>query len=102
MMGATEFNRMSTQSLFVNTSRGKTYDLKALYNALKSGRLLGAGIDVFQPEPLPREHPILQLPNVICTPHIAICTVERQYAINRAQFANCQRVLAGEPPQNLV
>ncbi len=102
MMGAAEFARMSPQSLFINTCRGKTYDLDALYDAVTSGHLLGAGIDVYHPEPPPANHPILQLPNVICTPHIASGTVERQYAINRAQFANCQRVLAGNAPENVV
>ncbi|NCF67651.1 MAG: D-glycerate dehydrogenase [Chloroflexi bacterium] len=102
MIGAAEFDRMSPQSLFINTSRGKICDLDALYDAVVSGHLLGAGIDVYLPEPPPPLHPILQLANVICTPHIASGTVERQYAINRAQFANCQRVLAGEPPHNLI
>ncbi|MCP4415997.1 MAG: hypothetical protein GY805_05200 [Chloroflexi bacterium] len=102
MIDAAEFSRMSPQSLFINTSRGKTTDLEALYAAVVSGHLLGAGLDVYHPEPLPPDHPILQLPNVICTPHIASGTVERQYAINRAQFANCQRVLAGKCPNNLI
>ena len=102
MMGATEFARMSPQSLFINTCRGRVYDMDALYDAVTSGHLLGAGIDVYHPEPPPIHHPILQLPNVICTPHIASGTVERQYAINRAQFANCQRVLAGKAPENVV
>ena len=101
-MGAAEFARMSPQSLFINTCRGRTYDLDALYDAVTSGHLLGAGIDVYHPEPPRTDHPILQLPNVICTPHIASGTVERQYAINRAQLANCQRVLAGMEAQNLI
>ena len=102
MIGAAEFSEMKQGAIFINASRGETYDLDALYDAIKSGHLLGAGIDVFDPEPPNPKHPILQLPNVICTPHIASGTVERQYAINRAQFENCQRVLAGELPINLI
>ena len=102
MFGAAEYARMTPQSIFINTSRGRTYDLDALYQAVISGHLFGAGIDVYEPEPPPGSHPILQLPNVICTPHIASGTVERQFAVNRAQFANCQRVLAGQRPLNLI
>ena len=102
MFAAPEFSQMQAQSIFINTCRGKTMDLDALYDAVVSGHLFGAGLDVFDPEPPPPDHPILQLPNVICTPHIASGTVERQYAINRAQFENCTRMLAGKRPFNLI
>ncbi|MEM7119105.1 MAG: 2-hydroxyacid dehydrogenase [Chloroflexota bacterium] len=102
MIGAAEFAKMAPQTMFINTCRGKTVDLDALYESVVSGHLLGAGIDVYHPEPPPTDHPILQLPNVICTPHIASGTVERQYAINRAQFENCKRVLGGKRPLNLI
>lgn len=100
MMGAAQFARMKPGSLFVNASRGPVADLDALCAAVTSGHLRGAGVDVFDPEPPPGDHPILQLSNVICTPHIASGTVERQYAINTAQFANCQRVLDGLAPND--
>ncbi len=102
MMDRAAFGRMRPGAIFINTCRGKVYDMDALYDAIISGHLFGAGIDVYNPEPPPADHPILQLPNVICTPHIASGTVERQYGINRAQFTNCQRVLAGQTPLNLV
>lgn len=102
MIGAEEFGRMRPGSIFINTSRGPTYSLSSLHEAIVSGHLFGAGIDVYDPEPPSAEHPIFQLPNVIATPHIASGTVERQYAINRAQFANCQQVLAGQEPDNLI
>lgn len=98
MMGAEQFSAMKPGSMFINASRGPTYDLDALHEALTSGHLLAAGLDVFNPEPAPLQHPVFQLPNVVCTPHIASGTVERQYAINTAQFENCQRVLDGQPP----
>jgi phosphoglycerate dehydrogenase-like enzyme len=93
---------MRPGALFVNTSRGETYDMDALYTALRSGHLGGAGLDVFDPEPPPPEHPLLQLPNVICTPHMATGTVEAHLEKARAQFANFRRVLAGQPPLNVV
>jgi phosphoglycerate dehydrogenase-like enzyme len=102
MFGAAEFAAMKPGALFINTSRGPTYDLDALTAAVLSGHLLGAGVDVFDPEPPPADHLVFSLSNVISTPHIASGTVERQYAINRAQFANCQRVLDGLEPENLI
>jgi len=102
MMGADQFAAMKPGSIFINTCRGETYDIDALHEAVISGHLFGAGIDVFDPEPPPVDHPILQLDNVICTPHIASGTVERQYAINRAQFLNIQTVLAGNEPNDRI
>ncbi len=102
MMRAEQFNAMKSGALFINASRGPTYDLDDLYQAVSSGHLLGAGLDVFDPEPAQLDHPVFQLPNVICTPHIASGTVERQYAINTAQFENCQRILEGLEPLNEI
>jgi len=102
MIGEDQFATMKRGAMFINASRGQTYDLDALHQAVVSGHLLGAGLDVFDPEPAPLDHPAFQLPNVICTPHIASGTVERQYAINAAQFANCQRILDGLPPQHQI
>jgi phosphoglycerate dehydrogenase-like enzyme len=97
-----EFVRMKRGALFINTSRGETYDMDALCHALRSGRLGGAGLDVFNPQPPPQDHPLLQLPNVICTPHMATGTVEAHLEKARAQFENFARVLRGEAPLNLV
>ena len=54
------------------------------------------------PDPPPGDHPIFGFDNVITTPHIASGTVERQYAINRAQFVNCARVMAGHEPHDRI
>lgn len=102
LFGAKTFARMKPGALFINTSRGGTYDMDALYEALYSGHLGGAGLDVFNPEPPPPDHPILQLPNVICTPHVATGTVEAHLQKARAQFENFRRALRGETPHNLV
>jgi phosphoglycerate dehydrogenase-like enzyme len=102
LFGAREFARMKPGALFINTARGETYSMDALDQSLRSGHLGGAGLDVFDPEPPPADHPLLQLPNVICTPHMATGTVEAHRDKAAAQFANFRRVLNGEPPLNLV
>lgn len=102
LFDAAAFARMKPGALFVNTSRGGTYDMDALADALRSGHLGGAGIDVYNPQPPPAGHPIRRLPNVVCTPHMAAGTVESHREKARAQFENFLRVLAGEPPRYLV
>jgi len=102
MFGADEFAAMKPGSIFINTSRGPTYDLDALVDSVESGHLLGAGVDVFDPEPPSPDHRVFSVMNIITTPHISSGTVERQYAINNAQFANAQRVLDGLEPNDQI
>lgn len=102
LFNAATFACMKRGALFINTSRGGTYDMDALYRVLHSGHLGGAGLDVFNPEPPPPDHPLLQLPNVICTPHMATGTVEAHLQKAAAQFRNFRRVWQGETADNLV
>ncbi len=102
MIGAEQFERMKPGAIYINASRGPVTDLSALHDAIVSGHLFGAGVDVFDPEPPSPDLALLNMPNVICTPHIASGTVERQYAINTAQFANAQRVLDGLEPLDRI
>jgi phosphoglycerate dehydrogenase-like enzyme len=102
LFGPAEFARMKRGAVYVNTGRGETYSMDALHDALRSGHLGGAGLDVFDPEPPPADHPLLQLPHVICTPHMATGTVEAHREKAAAQFANFRRVWAGEPPLEVV
>jgi phosphoglycerate dehydrogenase-like enzyme len=102
LFDAARFARMKPGAIFINTSRGGTYDMDALYDALRAGHLGGAGLDVFDPEPPPPDHPILQLPNVLCTPHMATGTIEAVQHKAEAQFANFRRVIRGETPKNLI
>jgi D-3-phosphoglycerate dehydrogenase / 2-oxoglutarate reductase len=102
LFGAAQFARMKAGALFINTSRGDTYDMDALYASLRDGHLGGAGLDVFNPEPPPPDHPILQLSHVIATPHMATGTVEAHIEKAQAQYENIRRVLRGEPPRNQV
>lgn len=80
MFNAETFKKMKKTAILINTSRGGVIDQSALYNALKSGELGGAGLDVFETEP-PREDPLFELNNVVVTPHIAGQTQEAQEAI---------------------
>ena len=102
LFGPAQFARMKAGAIFINTSRGGTYNMDALYDSLVAAHVAGAGLDVFNPEPPPPDHPILRLPNVVCTPHIATGTVEAHLLKAQAQFDNFSRVLKGEPPHNLV
>ncbi|MDA2928153.1 D-2-hydroxyacid dehydrogenase [Acidobacteria bacterium AH-259-G07] len=71
MLGAKEFALMKPGAYFINVSRGKTVQTAALVEALKGGHLAGAGLDVTDPEPLPKGHPLWSLDNVVITPHLA-------------------------------
>lgn len=69
LIGATDFAKMKPTSFFINTSRGPLVDETALISTLKEKKIAGAGLDVFDIEPLPLEHPLRTLSNVTLTPH---------------------------------
>ncbi|MGH3706342.1 MAG: NAD(P)-dependent oxidoreductase, partial [Agromyces sp.] len=71
LIGEAELRRMPRGAVLVNVARGGLVDTEALVDALESGRLGGAGLDVTDPEPLPTGHPLWQAPNCIVTPHVA-------------------------------
>jgi glyoxylate reductase len=74
LIGAAQFKLMKPTAVFVNTARGPLVDQKALYNALKSGTIFAAGLDVTDPEPPDQNDPLLRLPNAVVVPHIASAT----------------------------
>jgi phosphoglycerate dehydrogenase-like enzyme len=76
LIGAAELALLRPGAVLVNTARGPLVDEAALLDALRSGRLAGAGLDVFAHEPLPADHPLLGLPNVVVMPHVAWLTQE--------------------------
>jgi D-3-phosphoglycerate dehydrogenase len=102
MIGKTEFELMQENAFFVNTSRGAVVDEQALIEALQIGRIGGAGLDVFEIEPLPVDSPLRQLENVILTPHMAGEPDALFFHKKRFQFfaKNIARVFAGKAPLN--
>lgn len=99
-LGAAAFARMKPGSVFVNTARGPMVDYPALRAALESGHLRGAALETFAVEPCDPDDPLLRLPNVTLTPHIAgasLQTVRRAAAMVAEEL---RRHLAGEPPLN--
>jgi phosphoglycerate dehydrogenase-like enzyme len=102
MMGPREFDLMRKNSYFIAVSRGRLYDTDALVKALDSKKLAGAGLDVTNPEPLPKGHPLWKFDNVIITPHIAGRSDQVQERRMELLKANIQRFVAGEPLLNVV
>jgi len=86
----------------VNVARGGIVDSVALVDALKGGHLRGAALDVFQPEPLPEDHPLWQLPNVLITPHVSAVTRAFWRRETDLITENVERYLSGRPLRNLV
>lgn len=70
LMGPREFSLMRRTAYFINAARGPLVDYDALYKVLKNGRIAGAALDTYDPEPLPSDHPLLKMENVVSTPHI--------------------------------
>ena len=92
---------MKPDALLVNVSRGPVVDEAALAEALAAGRIAGAALDVFSTQPLPADHPFLELPNVIVTPHMAGITEESMMRMGQGAAAETLRVLRGDLPINL-
>jgi D-3-phosphoglycerate dehydrogenase len=87
---------MKPTSILVNCSRGEVIDETALVNALRSGRILGAGLDVFAVEPSGPDNPLYALDNVVLTPHSAGSVIDNVANVARHAFANMERVANGE------
>ncbi|AFY19627.1 D-glycerate dehydrogenase [Pseudomonas sp. UW4] len=102
LIGAEQFAQMRPETIFINISRGKVVDEAALTEALRTGRIRAAGLDVFDREPLNQDSPLLQLNNVVATPHIGSATHETREAMARCAVDNLLAALAGERPANLV
>jgi len=102
MMGAREFEMMKPHSYFVAVSRGGVYDMNGLVKALDSKKLAGAGVDVMDPEPLPKGHPLWKFDNVIITPHIAGRSDHDRERMVGTIEENLKRFVAGKPLVNVV
>jgi D-3-phosphoglycerate dehydrogenase len=93
---------MKPTAFLINCARGAIVDLQSLTVALLDGRLAGAGIDVFEPERLPADHPLLRLRNTVLTPHVAFYSEESIAELQRAATQNVVDVLTGRPSANVV
>jgi D-3-phosphoglycerate dehydrogenase / 2-oxoglutarate reductase len=86
----------------VNCSRGGIIDEAALAEALKAGQIAGAGIDVFEAEPPPADHPLFALPNVVLSPHVAGVTESGMKGMASACADAIDAIVAGDRPANLL
>lgn len=102
MMGASQFALMKKNSYFIAVSRGKIYDMGGLVKALDEKRLAGAGVDVTDPEPLPKEHPLWKFENAIITPHIAGRSDQDAGRMVGTIQENIRRFVEGKPLINVV
>jgi len=102
MIGRRELSMMKRTAYLINTSRGPVIDEQELYKALKNRVIAGAALDVFEEEPLDPESPLLELDNIVLTPHIASASVETRTRMAVVAATNLVSVLRGEEPAHLV
>ena len=102
LLGRREFALMKPGALFVNTARGAVVDSAALAEALNSGHLAGAGVDVFEVEPPPPDHPLLTCEQIVLTPHNADQTPEGMEMLNGGVVDNVIAFLEGRPQNRVI
>jgi D-3-phosphoglycerate dehydrogenase / 2-oxoglutarate reductase len=102
MIGARELTLMRPDAYFITTARGGIHDEAALADALASGRIAGAGLDVWQKEPPDPDHPLLQFDNVLVSPHTAGVTHESRHNMGRLAAEQVLDILDGKRPPRLV
>jgi glyoxylate reductase len=96
LIGSLQFDQMKPNAILVNTSRGAIVDSDALVNALQNQQIAAAAVDVFDPEPIPQDHPLLQLPNLVVTPHIASASYQTRRKMAEIAVDNLLAGLRGE------
>lgn len=96
MMNASAFAKMKPTAILINTARGPIVDPQALYDALKSGKIGGAALDVTEPEPIPMDSPLLTLPNCLIVPHIASASIATRGKMAQMAAANLIAGLRGD------
>lgn len=102
MMGAEELASMKKTAFLINTSRGPVVDERALADALKKRVIAGAGLDVFETEPVSHDSPLLGLDNIVLTPHLASGSIETRTKMATTAATNIVSVIQGRIPPNLV
>jgi len=102
MISTNELDLMKESAFLINSSRGPVVDEKALITALKAGKIRGAGLDVWDPEPPSVDNPLLTMDNVVTLPHIASASVETRTRMIEMAIDNLKAILNGRIPPNLV
>jgi D-3-phosphoglycerate dehydrogenase len=102
MIGAPQFARMKHGAIYLNTARAMLHHSEALVDALRSGKLAGAGLDHFEGEHLPTDHPLVSMPNVVLTPHIGGATYDTEANHSKLIADGFEQLLGGGKPDNLV
>ncbi len=97
LVGASEFSTMKPSAIFINTSRASIVDQPAMIEALKSGKIAGAGLDVYDREPLPPDAPILTAPNTVLTPHLGYVSRESYEVYYPQALEDIEAWLKGAP-----
>ena len=95
-IGAAELSLMKPGATLINIARGAIVDTASLTEALIQRRIAAAALDVTEPEPLPRDHPLLSMPNVVITPHLGSATVETRRRMAELSVANLLAGLRGQ------
>jgi D-3-phosphoglycerate dehydrogenase len=94
--------KLKPGAILINVGRGDLVDVPALTAALQSGQLSGAALDVFDPEPIPADHPVLKMPNVLLSPHIASASPAAVHKLRTAAADLALRAVRGQPLPNIV
>ena len=102
LIGRNQFSLMKPTAIFVNTSRGAVVDEATLTEALENRRIFGAGIDVFEQEPLSPRSPLRKMENVVITPHTSLSTREALRNTWKSTVNNIQRFVEGKKPNWVV
>lgn len=102
MIDEQQFSLMKKDAIFINASRGSTVNEKALIKALEEKKILGAGLDVFEQEPIDKNHPFLKMDNVVLMPHVGSATKKTRSDMAMLAAENLVKGLWGEVPPNVV
>jgi glyoxylate reductase len=102
LIGAEQLRKMKPTAILINSARGPVVDSDALVDALRSGQIFAAGLDVTDPEPIPADHPLVHMPNCVVIPHIGSATTQTRDAMAELAANNLVAVLEGRRPEAIL